>query len=528
MILRPKFWLIALLIISLLGALTGCYGEKGNESKNGGEQKLVSLYPHGVFYEIFPMAFYDSNGDGIGDLNGITAKLDYLKDLGIEGIWLMPINPSPSYHKYDTTDYYGIDAKYGTLEDFKNLLDQAHERNINVLMDLVVNHTSKDHPWFKGALSSKDSPHRNWYIWADENTKTSVRGEWDQPVWHGGGINKYYGTFWSGMPDLNFDSPEVQAEIIKIGQYWLQFGVDGFRLDAAKHIFTDEVKEKNYAWWQKFRASMEEVNQDVFLVGEVWATASVVAPYLKDGLTSTFNFDLSEKIISSVNQERDAGIVHFLERIREYYSKMDQRFVDSTFLSNHDTNRVMTQLKGNIQHAKMAASILLTLPGSPFLYYGEEIGMEGAKPDEHIREPMLWFKEPDTEGQAKWIRPRHNIGDKAISLEKQMEDPNSLYHHYKTMIQTRRSSEILVLGEIKGLNGLNDNETAAFKRVWNEEALAVIHNLSKQPKTLTIKGEDAKYNKIFFTTDKDIKLNSTDGQLEINIAPYSTVILQQK
>lgn len=527
-----RLFLPVLIAITLL--VSGCNQSQDQDSRQDtvnetpALNQLVSHWPHGVFYEIFVMAFHDSNHDGIGDIKGMTEKLDYLEELGIEGLWLMPINPSPSYHKYDVVDYYDIDPEYGTIDDFKSFVQEAHSRGIKVIIDLVVNHSSSDHPWFKEALSSVDSPYRDWYVWADEDTNLLERGEWGQQVWHGSGQNKYYGVFWGGMPDLNFDNPEVRETFIDIGRFWLEeVGVDGFRLDAAKHIFHEDEKEKNYAWWQEFRSAMQEVKEDVFLVGEIWAPATVVAPYLEDGLHSAFNFDLSDKILSSIKRESDTGIASSLERIRNYFLNLSEEYIDSTFITNHDMPRVMTEVSGNENQAKMAASLLLTLPGSPFIYYGEEIGMEGAKPDEHIREPMLWYTNPERTGQTSWIRPSHNTAKENIAVESQLEDENSLYNHYKTMIYTRRSSDILVLGEIEG-SRLNQAGVVAFKRVLDDSSLLVLHNMTGEPLSFALHDNEAGYSYVFFRNVAATVVRSTGDQINIELAPYSTLILEEE
>ena len=257
------------------------------------------------------------------------------------------------------------------------------------------------------------------------------------------------------MPDLNFENPSVRKEIIEIGAFWLEeIGVDGFRLDAAKHIFSptsaQSPEEKNHQWWQEFRAEMEKVKQDVILVGEVWDTATVVAPYLNNGLTSAFNFDLSEKILETVKSGRDAGIVSSLSRTREYFQKVsDNQYIDSTFITNHDMPRVMSELKGNIDQAKMAAALLLTLPGNPYIYYGEETGLLGPKPDEEIREPFIWKNSQDAPEQTKWEPIKHNRDFDQKSLEAQMNNEDSMFNHYKQLIHVRRSNKILIEGEIE-------------------------------------------------------------------------------
>lgn len=484
--------------------------------------ELVNHWPHGVFYEIFVQSFYDSNGDGIGDINGMTEKLDYLQELGIEGIWLMPISPSPSYHKYDVTDYYGIDPDYGTLEDFKAFVQEAHARNIKVIIDLVVNHSSSEHPWFKETLSSADNPYRDWYVWADETTNLHEAGEWGQQVWHGSRNNQYYGLFWSGMPDLNFDHPPVRQEMINIGRFWLEeMGVDGFRLDAAKHIYSHN-ELKNHEWWLEFRQAMQQVKEDVFLVGEVWAPATTVAPYLEDRLHSAFNFDLAQKLVSSAQAESDTGAVSSLERMRSYFNSLSEDYIDSTFITNHDMNRVMSELRGDLNQAKMAASLLLTLPGSPFIYYGEEIGMEGMKPDEHIREPMLWYTNPAGTGQTTWIRPKHNLENDSISVEAQLEDSASLYHHYKTMIYTRRSSDTLVLGELE-TSLIREKGIIAFKRVHNDDELLVIHNMSRENKSISMPEQESAFTTAYFSSHQENKSSASTVELQ----PYSTLILSK-
>lgn len=529
---RKRIIIAVIIAVAFIAFSTAMlYSGMDNSTEENGikpSNEWESHWPNSVFYEIFVGAYSDSNGDGIGDINGMTEKLDYLTDLGVEGIWLMPINPSPSYHKYDVTDYYSIDPQYGTLDDFKNFLDEAHKRDIKVIMDLVVNHTSKDHPWFQEALSSPDSAKRDWYIFADEQTNLNERGEWNQQVWHGYRENKYYGLFWEGMPDLNFDNPEVREEMIKIGKYWLEdIGVDGFRLDAAKHIYKEGEGEKNIVWWQEFSEEMHKVDEDVFLVGEVWDSPSITGSYMQDGLTSTFNFDLSSKIISAVEQEKDTGIVNYLERVREYYASMDEDYIDSIFLTNHDMDRVMSQLDGDINHAKMAASILLTLPGTPFIYYGEEIGMQGKKPDEYIREPMNWYIDPKGTSQTTWISSRYNRGENATSVEAQFNDENSLYNHYKSLIHLRRSQDVLTLGEIES-SSIKETGTIAYKRVYNDDSVLVIHNLTKETKTIVLSDEENKYENILFTTENSNEVIVKDKQTEINIKPYSTIILSEK
>ncbi|WP_280771895.1 alpha-amylase family glycosyl hydrolase [Salipaludibacillus daqingensis] len=485
--------------------------------------ELIDHFPETVFYEIFVRAFQDSSGDGIGDIAGMTERLDYLEELGIEALWLMPINPSPTYHGYDVTDYYDINPDYGSLDDFRAFIDQAHERGIKVIMDLVVNHASYEHEWFQEALNDKDSPYRDWFIWADEDTNVDERGEWGQNLWHGEEPNQYMSVFWEGMPDLNMDNQDVRDKIYDIGEFWLDdVGVDGFRLDAAKHIYPGEA-EKNHQWWAEFRSEMEAVNEDVFLVGEVWDIPQVTGPYLERGFHSTFNFDLGENIIQAARQERGQRLVSSLVNVLDRYADYSDDYIDSTFLTNHDIDRVMSQLQGNDDRAKIAASLLLSLPGSPFIYYGEEIGMEGQKPDEHIREPMLWYDEPEeADGQTTWINPRHNRSDDAPSVENMKDDENSLWRHYQTWVHLRRSHSALLYGEIE--ESSTDGEgIVSFIRESDDERLLVIHNLSKESSEIAIADEDD-VSTLYFSESDQTSL-SEDNIL--NIDAYSSVILKK-
>ncbi|MFF2885678.1 alpha-amylase family glycosyl hydrolase [Paenibacillus sp. NPDC057967] len=535
----------ALVLLLTLGACTA--GSSSSDSSPlpddggaGGDAAVQATYeadeqPGTVYYEIFVRSFYDTDGDGIGDLNGVTAKLDYLKELGIGGIWLMPINESPSYHGYDVTDYYAINPEYGTLDDLKRLLDEAHKRDIKVIMDLVVNHTSSEHPWFKEALADASSPYRSWYSFAEAGDKLQTNGAVDGNPWHSYGSLRYLGIFWNGMPDLNFDEPKVREEMIKIGQYWLEQGLDGFRLDAAKHIYGDfkstvgspEVQAANKKWWQEFRTGMNEVNPDAYLIGEVWDSLAIIAPYFDQALDSAFHFDLADKLIGGTRNERDPDLAFSLERAYKVYEKSSGgTFVDAPFLSNHDQNRVMSELRGNTDHAKMAAALLLTLPGTPYLYYGEEIGMQGVKPDEYIREPMLWHRDPaGGEGQTKWIASKHNKEAGEVSVEAQLGQDGSLLEHYRTLIGWRNEEAALrngTIGEYK-LETVG-GKLSAFVRVTKTERVLVVHNLSGEAQTAELAASDVygEFTQLARSTADDAKLEGT----KLTLPPYSTAVLK--
>ena len=289
-------------------------------------------------------------------------------------MWLTPIHPSPTYHKYDVTNYYEVDPEVGTLEDFGELIEKAHSRGIRIIMDLVVNHTSSRHPWFMEGRLNPASPYRDYYIWADSDTDINERGPWGQRVWHPAGNSYYYGLFWDGMPDLNFDNPNVREEVQEIGRFWIEQGVDGFRLDAAMHIFAHDEPERAHAWWAEFRDHMTELKPDIYLVAEVWDNSHVVAPYY-GSFDSNFNFDLANLIVLSAKSGLDVGIAKVVQGHHERFAQYSPWFIDAPFLTNHDQDRVMSVLNHE-EKAKIAASLYLTLPGNPFIYYGEEIGMK--------------------------------------------------------------------------------------------------------------------------------------------------------
>ena len=442
-----------------------------------------------VFYEIFVRSFYDSDGDGIGDLNGLIEKLDYLNDgdptttddLGVTGIWLMPIMVSPSYHGYDVVDYFQIDPDYGTNEDFQRLMDEAHARGIRVIVDLVMNHTSTQHPWFVES-QNPDSDQRDWYLWADENP--GFRGPDGQVVWHNNPSGYYYGVFWSGMPDLNFENPNVTFAIFEAAKFWLEeMNIDGFRLDAIKHLVEEGEGQQNtrstHDWLQEFYTFYKAVEPNALTVGEAWTSTQQVVDYTGDEVDIAFQFDLALDILNSAG----AGLAPI-------FSKTQQEVYDAfpanqyaTFITNHDQNRVMSQLRGEEMQARVAASILLTGTGVPFVYYGEEIGMTGIKPDEDIRLPMQWTSDDDKVGFTSgtpWRPPAEDYSERSVALQE--DDPNSLLSHYRALIQLRNAHEALRVGDWT-LVEANSPRLYSFVRHTENETILVIINVNRNAVT---------------------------------------------
>lgn len=440
-----------------------------------------------VFYEIFVRSFQDSDGDGVGDINGLIQRLDYLNDgdpttttdLGITGIWLMPIMESPSYHGYDVVDYYKVDEEYGTAEDFRRLMEEAHQRGIRVIIDLVINHTSSQHPWFTAA-NAGDPAYRDWYIWADP--APSYLGPWGQQVWYSGQDGYYYAVFWSGMPDLNLNNPAVTAELYNITRFWLEdMGVDGFRMDAVRHFIENGAAQENtpatHAWLQAYHTYYKSVNPNAFTVGETWTDTQNAAHYAVDENDIAFEFNLAEAYVRAGGSPIASDIA--LAQLVDASWPPNQFGV---FLTNHDQNRVMSVLRDTTK-AKLSASLLLTSPGVPFLYYGEEIGMSGTKPDEDIRLPMQWTSDSATVGFTTgqpWRAPAADYPEVSVAL--QDGDPDSLLNHYRTLIHLRNTHEALREGEWV-LVEANSNRLYSFLRYTENEMILVLFNLNPNPVT---------------------------------------------
>jgi alpha-amylase len=429
----------------------------------------------GVCYQIFVISFADSNQDGYGDLNGITENLDYLSDLNVDCLWLTPIHPSPTYHKYDVLDYYDVDPQFGTLDDAQRLFDEAEARGISVIIDLVVNHTSKSHPWFQ----SNPEYYR----------KISVgHPSYSTRYWHREGDLQYFAYFWDQMPELNLDDPVVRELIFEVARYWLDLGVDGFRLDAVRHYF--DVHEypfrtptlsQNVLFLKEFNAVVKDHNPAAFLVAEAWSEAGAVAKY-QPGVDGAFNFDIASRIISTVNNSSDSlvdGLVNDLLRIQELYELERPDIHDHYFLANHDQDRVMSQFGSDLSKAKLAASILFSLPGVSWIYYGEEIGMTGARTaaatDAQRRQPMIW----QNEYQITIVD-----GYELDLANKLLQPRNELFTHYQT-VTALKADDVIRLGDLISVEK-TQTVVLAFVRSYENTHYVVIHNLSNQENTVQV------------------------------------------
>lgn len=463
------------------------------------EDASLGWWNDAVFYEIFVRSFKDSDGDGIGDFRGIIEMLDYLNDgdpnttsdLGITGIWLMPIFPSPSYHGYDVTDYKAVNPDYGTLQDFQDLLEACHERGIRVIVDFVINHTSSEHPWF---VSSKNeaSEYRSWYVWSD--TKLTQTGPWGQNAWYESGGSFYYAPFWSGMPDLNYKEPKVTEAMYDATKFWLDMGVDGFRVDAARYLVEEgatlQDAQGSIEWFQNWREYYTGINPEAYTVGEVWTDTQVIAKYGEPtrGMQEYFMFDLAGDILGGLFAPDPSRIMASYLETLQYFP--DQQF--ATFLTNHDQQRVASFFSGKLDRQKLAAFVYLTGPGTPFIYYGEEIGMTGNKPDEWLRTPMQWSAEAHAgfSSAAPW-EPL-NDGWEELNVAVQDSDPESLLNWYRGLVGLRNRYPALQKGDyIPFTSSCRRLYTVA--RVLEGEVLLTVANLGVQSLencTIGLEGSD--------------------------------------
>jgi len=433
---------------------------------------------------VFVRSFADSDGDGIGDLRGLTARLDYINDgnplsttsLGARCIWLMPIDKSMSYHGYDVVDYYHVDPRYGTDDDFRNLVTEAHKRGIHVIVDFVPNHTGSQNPWFQAALHDPTSQYRSWYRWS--STLPSQTGPWGQQVWHKSPVRDeyYYGVFWHEMPDLNYETPAVLVEMQKVTAYWLnEMHADGFRFDAIPYLVETGNQlahtQGTHDVLRKFGSAIRGAAPGSFTIGEMSdESPQILATYYPDQLDAYFAFGVA---FATMESARSGSAGEFNKVVGEAKATFPEgRW--SPFLTNHDHQRVMTVL-GDAGKARVAASAMLMLPGMPFVYYGEEIGMIGAKPDETIRTPMQWSAESGggfTSGKP-WESLQSDWMTKNVAA--QATEPGSLLNHYRRLIHFRNAHSALNKGVLAAASA-GDPATAAFLRSSADETILIAVN----------------------------------------------------
>ncbi len=489
---------LRLVLGMLLGTvvlLAGCGGNDSNDhvtgpvGGGGREPGPTAWWNDQVFYEVFVRSFYDANSDGIGDLQGLIDKLDYLNDgdpatttdLGVTALWLMPVQSAASYHGYDATDYRTVEPDYGTNADFQSLMAAAHARGLRVIIDLVMNHTSDQHPWFASeAASGPWSPTSDtFYRWNTTDPGTTQPWGADH-VWHLDTNGRYYyGLFWSGMPDLNYGNPAVVDTMFDVADFWLDsMDADGFRLDAVRYIQEDggtlQDVPATFAFWGDFHDRVVATRSDAYLVGEAWAANDIVLRYTQAGVTTCFAFDLASAIVG-------AAVSGNPSHLRATVVDLVDRFPYvqwASFLANHDMVRLADQLGRDGERNRLAAAMLLTLPGVPYLYYGEEVGMLGDGADETKRRPMQWTDDPVTGGftaGTPWEPLGSNVATNNVAL--MAADSTSLWNAYRRLVQVRTMSAALRRGTYEDV-AASQASTYAYLRYLPDESVVVVHNLA--------------------------------------------------
>ena len=458
-------------------------------------------------YEVFVYSFYDSDGDGIGDLNGLTQKLDYINDgddttdtdLGCNEIWLMPIMPSTTYHKYDVIDYCDIDPEYGTMDDFKVFLEECHNRGINVIIDFVMNHTSSQHEWFTTACEYLRSlepgqepdatvcPYVEYY-----NFVNGPKGNYYQVS----GTDWYYeAPFWSEMPDLNLSNEAVRQEYTDIVQFWLDLGVDGFRLDAVKEYYNENVTANVEAltWFTDMVKSKKE---DAYLVGEAWTDYNTYTKYYASGMDSLFDFAFANSdgyIAKTLNGMTKSGASTYgkaIEAVDELIAGYSDSYINAPFYTNHDLARGAGYYNGDYAEnkVKMAQAMNLLMSGNAFLYYGEELGMKGAGKDENKRVAMYWSDDADMEGMCDGPKDADEVKMTYDSLEAQQEDPTSIYRFVKQVIKLRNIYPEIARGTMTFEEALSNDQVCVFTKEYEGSQLMIVFNISENENTVDLSG----------------------------------------
>lgn len=532
---------VFLLVLAFLACITGC---SKNTAAAGSPLTALSDPQSGVYYSLFVRSFADSDGDGIGDFDGITQHLDYLYELGIRGIWLLPIYPSPSYHGYDVDDYYAVNPQYGTMQDFEELLAACKARGISVMLDITFNHSSSSNKWFIASKNPED-PHRAWYHWISETPDNTMTDDaqkynlkqkvWGHNLWTKVGNSYYAGEFHDGMPDFNLDCLELRTELKNVLAFWMEKGVSGFRFDAAGHIYDkikmpagfDESTQASAEFWKEIIDFTKTLNPRTYSVAEVWDTTSIRAQAL-GGLDSVFHFDLGDNYILNTIKTKNAGnnnLAHIIENDLETYKKFNESFIDAPFLTNHDQPRIAGNLKGKVSELKLAAGMYLLTPGIPFVYYGEELGMMSGTKDETKRTPFLWTGMDSKRKPAymtNWSAAADCIyNKKTVGLDIQKKNNNSLYNYYRKILNFRNSCE--AFSAHSTLIPLDTGNSAiASWIVENKTARAlVLHNVSDTPAAFALPKSTVNFSSPAFSTNP-VKKNK-DGTL--TIPPLTTVVM---
>ena len=487
---RKNFIILLLVGVTMISSIfTGCNNTPPPEPEKAPEPMLDTIDDnYRTFYQIFVGSFSDSNRDGIGDIRGIIERFDYLNDgdinsgksLGVQGIWLSPIFSSPSYHKYDATDYYKIDWRFGEEKDLKELIDLCHKRNVKIILDLAINHTSSQHEWFlefKNARMNGDTENKYYDYYTCVTTAEKAGGIQYQKI---AGVDAWFECNFSGnMPELNFDNPEVRQATLDIAKYYLDLGVDGFRFDAIKYIYYGDTA-KSVEFWEWYMDELKRIKPDIYCVGECWAGESEILEYY--GAMNCFNFAMAQaEGMVAAAARGNSNITKYTKYIESYQKKVLERDSDAMvmpFLSNHDMDRIAGAFVTE-NNMRMAANLYLLCSGSPVIYYGEEIGMRGsrgsANTDANRRLAMLWGDDDLISDPTGSTYP----SDKQIqsTVMEQIADEGSMYNYYRRLIAIRHKYPAIARGEYKAVDCGNKN-LGGFFIEYGDESIVLIHNTS--------------------------------------------------
>lgn len=450
-----------------------------------------------VFYEIFVGSFSDSDGDGIGDLRGIINRMDYLNDgndasglsLGVEGIWLTPIFKSPSYHKYDVTDYYTIDPSFGTIDDLKELISVCHQRNVSVIIDLPINHTGYLNQWFRDFLlthrhGETDNKYYNYYSFYSQGESAPSGRSFSQLS----GTNDYYECNFSGdMPELDFDNENVRQEVLDIAKYYLDMGIDGFRFDAAKYIYFGD-NQKSVEFWKWYISELRKIKSDVYTVAEVWDSDGITDLYYS--ALNCFNFTTSQSSGLIAETAKAGNVNTYTSYVQKYLDGISGKNSDAmilSFITNHDMDRAAGFLTASSGRMKMAANLFILSSGSPFIYYGEELGMRGsrggANTDANRRLAMIWGDGDTVSDPVGTTYQKSNQTDQTASDQK--SNGESLYSHYKRLIMIRKANPEICRGEYTALK-FSNTKVGGFTSTYDGKTVCVLHNTTTKPVTVDI------------------------------------------
>lgn len=484
----------------------------------------LGIQPEDTIYQLQVYAFNDSNGDGVGDFKGIALKALYLYQLGVDAIWLSPIHPSPSYHHYDVTDYFSADSLYVVDNfTFEDLLEVLHSYGIDVILDVVINHSSEKHPYFIEALEAfktdTPSPYVDYYVLSKSRFTHPTLG-YASAFKDGVHYDAFFG--FSHMPAFNFDHEPVRDKFLNVFRFWLDKGVAGFRLDAAKHVYDDV--NKNNELFKYFVNELKKTHDDVYFVNEIWASEQEVISYY-ESLMNNFNFDTRNVIAATLTG--DTLYAKFLENFQTSIRRLNPNATEAHFISNHDVGRL--PFGYSLRHQKMMAALLILAPGNSYMYYGDEISLTGTRilnagfgghEDAAYRTPMLWDDWSDIRalytktGTGNAIREAST--QSRTTVEASLNDPNSLFFYYQTLNQLKSENPLLSTGTLKALN-LHPN-LISYQVSSADAHLIVNHNLTENPITITIEGARIKG----FVSDT---IAPTLNNNQLTIPSYSSIIL---